>query len=163
MTCAMSLTLVSVAFVLAVTPTLANDGKVKVEVMVESFCPCSGAWENGFLEHIAPQIGDLIELDRFFDGAAKGTQGCCNPSASASASCMHTRAECVANSLQRCVQAHYPDWKQWLSYTACINGPCRWLDVLGCKNEFSVGSEKNLALEQQCARTSSVWALRRTS
>jgi hypothetical protein len=149
----MSLVLASIAFVLAVTPTLANDVKVKVEVMVESFCPCSGAWENGFLEDIVPQIANLIEVDRFFDAAAKGTQGCCNPSANASASCMHGRAECVADSLQRCVQAHYPDWKQWLSYTACINGPCTHQpDASGCKTEFIVGSEKNLALEQECAK-----------
>merc|ERR1719454_2583393 len=120
--------------------------------MIESFCPCSGAWEHGFLEDIAPKIGTLIELDRIFDATAIGTQGCCNPSANASAHCMHGRAECVADRLQRCVQAHYPDWTRWLSYTSCINGPCtHWGDVFGCKNMFSVGSEKNLALEKECA------------
>jgi len=132
---------------------LKGDVKVKVELMAESFCPCSGAWEGEFLADIVPQIGSLIELDRFFDAAAKGTQGCCNPSAKASASCMHGRAECVADSLQRCVQAHYPDWKQWLSYTACINGPCSHRrDLFGCKSQDSVGSAKNLALEQECAQ-----------
>jgi len=148
----MSLMRLPIAFALAVSPVVANGAKVKVEVMVESFCPCSGSWEDTFLKDIIPQIGGLIVLDRFFDAAAKGTQGCCNPSANASATCMHGRAECVADSLQRCVQAHYPDWKQWLSYTACINGPCSHQpDALGCKTEFIVGSEKNLALEQACA------------
>jgi hypothetical protein len=129
------------------------SAKVMVEIMVESFCPCSGAWEYGFHTNLVPQIGDVIELTRFFDGAAAGTQACCNPSAPVNASCMHTTKECVANSLQRCVQEHYPHWQQWLEYTSCINGDCATRpDVAGCKNQMNVGQPESLQREQTCAK-----------
>lgn len=146
----------NVAFACAVSAlavyTVATD-KVSVEIMVESFCPCSGAWEAGFAANFLPKVGDIVELTRFFDGKANGTQHCCNPSAGPIATCEHREAECIANSLQRCVQEHYPLYTQWLEFTNCVNGPCLDRpDEIGCKYQFSVGRSKSLLREQACAR-----------
>lgn len=130
--------------------------KVNVEIMVESFCPCSGAWEAGWAKDLAPQIGNISQLSRFFDAKKNGTQGCCNPSASINATCMHGKGECVADSLQRCVQAHYPAPARWLEYTNCISGPCDRPDPLGCKFQFDIGTAKNLPREQACAQNLSM-------
>jgi hypothetical protein len=130
----------------------AASGKVNVEIMVESYCPCSGAWESGFAEHMVPQIGEVVELRRFFDAKANGTQHCCNPSADDKAACMHGKTECTANALQRCVQAHYPQWMIWLNFTNCVNGPCDTRpDAFGCKYQFAVGQPKDLEREKSCA------------
>lgn len=137
---------------LMLVPVLAD--KVQVQVMVESYCPCSGAWEHAFSEEMSPLIGDIVEVTRFFDAKATGTQACCNPSTADASSCMHTLDECVADSLQRCVQEHYPKWEDWLSYSSCIIGDCDDRPaVLGCKTQMDVGRPKNLALEQQCAKS----------
>ena len=52
--------------------------------------------------------------------------------------------------LQRCVQAHYPRWTDWLAFTVCINGDCG-ADADGCKNEDKVGGPGNAAAEKACA------------
>jgi len=55
--------------------TTAADALVSVKVMVESFCPCSGAWEGNFQDSVSPAVGSIVNLTRIFDAAAKGTQG----------------------------------------------------------------------------------------
>jgi len=65
---------------------------------------------------------------------------------------MHGKEECVADSLQRCVQGHYQQWHQWLNYTYCIQGDCsKRPDAAGCKTQFIVGKDENKELEQRCA------------
>ena len=134
--------------------TTRTTRKVQVEIMVESFCPCSGSWQADWAHDLIPRgIGEIAELSRFFDAKKNGTQGCCDPSADAHAGCMHTKSECVADDLQRCVQAHYPNPSKWLAFTNCISGPCGGdrPDVMGCKFQFDIGQAKNLAREQACA------------
>ena len=46
------------------------------------------------------------------------------PKNSSLVTCFHTKEECVANRLQRCVQAHYPAWRDWLAWSVCVNGNC---------------------------------------
>jgi len=127
--------------------------KVEVKVLVESYCPCSGAWEASFQDFLIPTLGSIIDLERIYDAGATGTQGCCNPSADQSeVHCMHGLEECVADSLQRCAQELYPVWNQWLNYTYCIQGDCENRpDAAGCKSQFIVGKDENLELEKQCA------------
>ena len=102
--------------------------KVPVTIMVEAYCPCSGAWPYELYTKLLPQIGELMELDRFFDASSSplASQGCCNPSPNKtipkSNVCFHGQNECVADRLQACAQALYPD--KWLEFTVCINGPC---------------------------------------
>jgi len=134
----------------------AKNGKVAVEIMVETYCPCSGAWEAAWERDIAPKIGEIAELSRFFDAKKNGTQGCCNPSADAGATCMHKQSECVADSLQRCVQEHYPT--NWLDFTNCISGPCGddRPAISGCTYQFDIGTDKNLEREQACAQNLSM-------
>jgi len=99
----------------ALATTTAVGGKVSVVIMVESYCPCSGAWPYEFKEKLMPQIGELVTLDRFFDASSNplASQGCCNPSPNKSIPitnvCFHGKAECVADRLQACAQALYPD------------------------------------------------------
>lgn len=135
---------------------MSTADRVSVEIMAESYCPCAGAWEAGWQNDMLPKIGEIATLSRFFDAKKNGTQACCNPSAGADASCMHTKSECVADTLQRCVQAYYP--KVWLEFTNCISGPCGGSrpDVLGCKYQFDIGQPKNLAREQICAQNLTV-------
>ena len=149
-----------IALLATLLPLATTGSKVSVNIMVESYCPCSGAWEAGWAKDLVPKIGGIAELARFFDAKKNGTQGCCNPSAAPNASCMHGKAECVADSLQRCVQAHYP--ASWLDFTNCISGPCGGTrpDALGCKYQFDIGSAKNLAREQACAQNLTMnWAV----
>eukprot|EP01062_Namystynia_karyoxenos_P060964 TRINITY_DN527_c0_g1_i2.p2 TRINITY_DN527_c0_g1~~TRINITY_DN527_c0_g1_i2.p2 ORF type:complete len:248 (+),score=93.96 TRINITY_DN527_c0_g1_i2:110-853(+) len=154
----------AVALAALCCPAAAN--KVPVTVIIESYCPCSGAWQYDFLTNIAPKVGDLVELKRSFDGSAKGSQHCCNPSAtgphtrlpvlpngSHMVTCFHGMAECVADRLQRCVQALYPEWRQWLNYSVCAMGSCAGRkEATGCSEQFKMGQAANLALEQQCAQ-----------
>lgn len=132
--------------------------RVPVVIMVESYCPCSGAWPYEFYTKLLPAIGELVTLDRFFDASSSplASQGCCNPLPNKTIPktnvCFHGQNECVADRLQACAQALYPD--KWLEYTLCINGPCaakEGLDILGCKHQSIVGTPKNLAAEQECA------------
>jgi len=122
---------------------MAADAKVVVEIMGESFCPCSAHWHASFSDDMLPLLGESVELRRFFDHKANGTQGCCNPSADlTTASCMHTTEECRANTVQMCAQEHYPEFHQWLAFTTCANGPCSSIgfhphDVLGCENSLA--------------------------
>lgn len=144
------------AVLMASLALLAAGGKVTVEIMVETYCPCSGAWEAAWERDIAPKIGEIAELQRFFDAKKNGTQGCCDPSADAGATCMHKQSECVADSLQRCVQEHYPT--HWLDFTNCISGPCGddRPAISGCTYQFDIGSAKNLEREQACAQNLSM-------
>lgn len=137
---------------------------VPVVIMVESYCPCSGAWPYEFYEKILPQIGDIVTLDRFFDASSSplASQGCCNPTPNHTVPktnvCFHGEGECVADRLQACAQAHYP--AAWLAYTVCINGPFAGVDLLGCKHQFDVGTKKNQEVEQACAaRHNMSWAV----
>jgi len=125
--------------------------KVVVQLMAESYCPCSGAWEAKFARDLLPKIGDLVEVQRFFDAKSSGTQHCCNPKAGPDATCMHKEQECVANRLQRCVQEHYPDYRQWLAFTNCAQGPCDRPDLQGCQYQFDVGTSTNVVREKECA------------
>jgi hypothetical protein len=123
--------------------------------MVESYCPCSGAWEASFANDILPAVGSIVTLSRVFDAAAAGTQGCCRPSAvhDSSVSCMHSLTECTADRLQRCTQEKYPDWQTYLDYTVCIQGECRRSkDALGCETQFVVGMDSNKQREMDCAK-----------
>lgn len=156
---ALLLCCLSATLSLTVAPAASAGDKVPVVIMVESFCPCSGAWPFEFYQKLLPQIGELVTLDRFFDASSSplASQGCCNPSPNKTVPitnvCFHKEGECVADRLQACAQALYPD--KWLEYTVCINGPCAaeisGADMLGCKTQFDVGTAKNLAVEQHCA------------
>lgn len=133
----MKSSLISLAFVAPVV-----GAKVVVEIMGESFCPCSAHWHASFSDDILPLVGEAVELRRFFDHKQNGTQGCCNPSAGPEASCMHTTEECRANAVQMCAQKHYPEFNMWLDFTICANGPCSSIDfhphdVLGCENSLA--------------------------
>ena len=106
------------------TATATAPAPVPVDVIIESFCPCSATWEFMFATKIAPHFGNAVELRRWFDASAQGSQHCCDPSTagrkttplpivpknSSLVTCFHTKVECTANRLQRCVQAHYPKW-----------------------------------------------------
>lgn len=134
----MKLTLVACAAM-----AVAADAKVVVEIMGESFCPCSAHWHASFSDDMLPLFGESVELRRFFDAKANGTQGCCNPSADlATASCMHTTEECRANAVQMCAQSLYSEFPQWLAFTTCANGPCHSInvhphDLPGCENSLA--------------------------
>ena len=64
------LALLSAASAAATAAPSAAAGKVPVVIMVESYCPCSGAWPFEFYEKLLPQIGELVTLDRFFDASS---------------------------------------------------------------------------------------------
>lgn len=139
---------------------------VPVDVIVESFCPCSATWEYMFATEIAPKLGAIVELRRWFDASAQGSQHCCDPSTkgrkttplpiipknSSLVTCFHTKEECVANRLQRCVQEYYPAWRDWLAWSVCVNGDCAGRsDAAGCPDQNKVGSKKHAAAEEACA------------
>jgi hypothetical protein len=139
---------------------------VPVDVIIESFCPCSASFEYMFATEIAPKLGAFIELRRWFDASARGSQHCCDPSTegrkttplpiipknSSLVTCFHTKLECVANGLQRCVQAHHPAWRDWLAFSVCVNGNCTGKsDSDGCPDQAKVGSLEHLDAEKACA------------
>ena len=53
---------------------------VAVDVIIESFCPCSATWESTFATKIAPHFGSAVQLNRWFDASREGSQHCCDPS-----------------------------------------------------------------------------------
>ena len=139
---------------------------VPVDVIVESFCPCSATWEHMFATEIAPKLGGIVKLQRWFDASARGSQHCCDPStagrkttplpiipnSSKLVTYFHTKEECKANRLQRCVQEHYPKWQDWLAWTVCANGNCTGRsDAAGCPDQNKVGTAGHAAAEKACA------------
>eukprot|EP01061_Rhynchopus_euleeides_P002936 TRINITY_DN1226_c2_g1_i2.p1 TRINITY_DN1226_c2_g1~~TRINITY_DN1226_c2_g1_i2.p1 ORF type:complete len:238 (+),score=111.33 TRINITY_DN1226_c2_g1_i2:87-716(+) len=112
---------------------------VTVEVFTESYCPCSGTFHEQYYNNIMPLIDSIAVLNRSWDGAAHGD----------TVKCFHGERECEANTLQACAQNMAgANYKQWLNYTVCINGPCK---NVGCPEQYSVAENSSLAREQSCA------------
>eukprot|EP00756_Hemistasia_phaeocysticola_P050672 Hpha_TRINITY_DN25869_c0_g1::TRINITY_DN25869_c0_g1_i1::g.19932::m.19932/K08059/IFI30, GILT; interferon, gamma-inducible protein 30 len=123
---------------LAVAMTLAAP-PVTVEIFTESYCPCAGTFHHQYQTNIMPLVESIAVLNRTWDGRWNGSE----------VKCFHGKQECRANTLQAC--AHHlagDNYRQWLNYTVCINGPC---GNIGCKEQYSVAADKALTREKQCA------------
>lgn len=79
--CTMAMAAAGTALITATaTDTAELVPPVPVDVIIESFCPCSATWETTFATKIAPHFGDAVQLNRWFDASAQGSQHCCDPS-----------------------------------------------------------------------------------